>query len=340
MSPIHRSTTFFGLGSRLLLAAAFALVIALSRHPARRWPRRRPGRSSGTTHGSAGPTRTRRSSPGTRSAASTSNTSRSGRPIRRSAASPDPRRPSWATRLRRHGPRAADRLAGHRLRRRAVRPAVDGAAEQRRVHHPGGGERPGLHLFGRERRERARHPVRVQGGRLRPAGVPAGLDGAGAQHRLVADRRGRRALHRLQRRPAARLRRGGLRAPTCAPLWTGNLKTSGQAAPAVANGLVYATSSERLVAFRAGGCGQRDLPAGLGERAGRRVGHRLRAHPGRRDRPSRRQGVLRQRRLPKPGRETSTIYATPPAAAPPPETSTARPCGSRTRPTSTRSRPT
>jgi len=43
---------------------------------------------------------------------------------------------------------------------------------------------------------------------------------------------------------------------TCAPVWTGGLKTSGQAAPAVANGLVYATSSDRLVAFRAAGCGQ------------------------------------------------------------------------------------
>ena len=47
---------------------------------------------------------------------------------------------------------------------------------------------------------------------------------------------------------------------TCAPMWSGNLKSSAQAAPAVANGLVYATSSERLVAFRAGGCGQRTCP--------------------------------------------------------------------------------
>jgi hypothetical protein len=43
---------------------------------------------------------------------------------------------------------------------------------------------------------------------------------------------------------------------TCAPLWSGNIKTSARAAPAVANGLVYATSAERLFAFRAGGCGR------------------------------------------------------------------------------------
>ncbi len=47
----------------------------------------------------------------------------------------------------------------------------------------------------------------------------------------------------------------------CAPLWTGNLKSSAlNAAPAVANGLVYATSSERLIAFRAAGCGQKVCP--------------------------------------------------------------------------------
>jgi hypothetical protein len=47
----------------------------------------------------------------------------------------------------------------------------------------------------------------------------------------------------------------------CAPLWTGNLKTSAlNAAPAVANGLVYATSSERLIAFRAAGCGLKVCP--------------------------------------------------------------------------------
>src|SRR5262249_26352975 len=46
----------------------------------------------------------------------------------------------------------------------------------------------------------------------------------------------------------------------CKPLWAGNLKTSGNAAPAVANGLVYATSSERLVAFAARGCGKPTCP--------------------------------------------------------------------------------
>jgi hypothetical protein len=43
-------------------------------------------------------------------------------------------------------------------------------------------------------------------------------------------------------------------------MWSGNLKSSGQAAPAVANGLVYATSSDRLVAFSAAGCGQPTCP--------------------------------------------------------------------------------
>ena len=47
---------------------------------------------------------------------------------------------------------------------------------------------------------------------------------------------------------------------TCTPIWSGTLKSSAQAAPAVANGLVYATSADRLVAFRAGGCGQPTCP--------------------------------------------------------------------------------
>jgi outer membrane protein assembly factor BamB len=45
---------------------------------------------------------------------------------------------------------------------------------------------------------------------------------------------------------------------TCDPLWSGNIKSSALAAPAVANGLVYATSAERLIAFRAAGCGQKE----------------------------------------------------------------------------------
>lgn len=49
-------------------------------------------------------------------------------------------------------------------------------------------------------------------------------------------------------------------ATTCSPLWTGILKTSAQAPPAVANGLVYATSADRLVAFRAAGCGTGTCP--------------------------------------------------------------------------------
>ena len=44
---------------------------------------------------------------------------------------------------------------------------------------------------------------------------------------------------------------------TCTPLWTGSIGgTSGDGAPAVANGVVYVTSGSRLFAFPAGGCGR------------------------------------------------------------------------------------
>jgi outer membrane protein assembly factor BamB len=47
----------------------------------------------------------------------------------------------------------------------------------------------------------------------------------------------------------------GCGARVCGPLWTGSIGVSAEAAPAVANGVVYVTADNRMFAFPAAGCG-------------------------------------------------------------------------------------
>ena len=153
----------------------------------------------------------KRQSTGAPSTTSPSTTSRPVQPIPSSARSATRRQPSstvWPTSVtpsatwwRSWPPDAASTSVA----------AVDRPAQQRRTHLTDGGWRSGVRGRVGQCRQRSRSVVSVPGIRLRRTDLPAGLGGPpGAQHGLLTGHRERRGVHRVERRPAACLRRIGL----------------------------------------------------------------------------------------------------------------------------------